>query len=378
MIKTVDKTQTTSLVQQVGHGLISAIRGGTFKPGARLPGERMLAKQFGTSRGTIIEALNLLERQNYIERLPTKGTFVSEDINHELKMVRIIFPFPEPEISLDALSTMEMWGASSEVYRGIIAEAGLNNAEIVFQHFEETDNKLAIARQMRRINDFDGAIFLGAQLRPLMKVANAAGKTCVSIVQRPLLTHGIPEFSTIVNNLNPTINKLFEHLKQRNYKRLHILGKVETPLNELSIENNRIKTGEMIKAARRVGIDASDKLIYRTAEPTVAWFEQLVIELGLNPKDGSELFYCMDTGFVSLLYQYASANNIKIGADIGVYGLASGVTFHNLFPPLTYIKVPHHEMGRRACRMLINEIEHGRQEFEHEAVQAELIIKESI
>jgi DNA-binding LacI/PurR family transcriptional regulator/DNA-binding transcriptional regulator YhcF (GntR family) len=377
MIKAVDKTQTTSLAQQVGQGLINAIRSGTFKAGKRLPGERVLAKQFGTSRGTVIEALNLLERQNYIERLPTKGTFVADDIDHELKMVRILFPFPEPEISLDALSTLEMWGASSESYRGILAEAGLSNGEVVFQHFEETDNKLAIARQMRRLNDFDGAIFLGAQLRPLMKAANAAGKTCVSIVQRALFSHGEPEFCTVVNDLEPAIDQLFKHLGQRNYKRLHILRAPDNPLSETSIENNRMKMDAMIDAARKVGIEASDNFIYQTAEPTAAWIEQLVNKLTLNLENGAELFYCMDTDFVSALYQYAATNNIKIGSGVGVFGLASGITFHNLFPPLTYIQVPHHEMGRKACRMLINEMEHGRQEFFHERIPAELIIKES-
>lgn len=377
MIQAVDKTKATSLATQVGQGLIDAIRNGTFKEGKRLPGERILAKQFGTSRGTIIEALNLLERQNYIERIPTKGTFVADDINHELKTTRILFPFPESEISLNALNTLEIWGASSEAYHGIIAEAGLNNGEVVFQHFEDNNNKLTIARQIRRLRDFDGAIFLGAQLRPLMQAANAAGKTCVSIVQRALLSQGIPEYCTVVNDLQPAIDQLFKHLSQCNYKRLRILKPLDNPSYDASTENNLMKIVAMKDAAAKVGITHLDDFIYQTATPTIAWFEQLVAETGINLEDGSELFYCMDTDFVGVLYQYAAMNNIKIGTKFGVYGLASGITFHNLFPPLTYIRVPHHEMGRKACKMLLNEIKNGRQKISHETVLAELIIKES-
>ncbi|WP_027178342.1 FadR/GntR family transcriptional regulator [Maridesulfovibrio bastinii] len=52
------------------------IRGGTFKEGENLPSERKLMKELQVGRGSVREALRILEIKGYIETKPGIGAFV--------------------------------------------------------------------------------------------------------------------------------------------------------------------------------------------------------------------------------------------------------------------------------------------------------------
>jgi GntR family transcriptional regulator / MocR family aminotransferase len=57
---------------------------GRLRPGARLPGTRDLASQYGLSRGTIVNAFEQLATEGYIEGSVGSGTFVSATLPDEL------------------------------------------------------------------------------------------------------------------------------------------------------------------------------------------------------------------------------------------------------------------------------------------------------
>ncbi len=62
---------------QVYSSLQDRIRAGEFRPGTALPSERQLVKDYGVSRITIIKAMDLLERDNLIEKQQGRGSFVT-------------------------------------------------------------------------------------------------------------------------------------------------------------------------------------------------------------------------------------------------------------------------------------------------------------
>jgi GntR family transcriptional regulator len=57
--------------------LLEKIESGEWQPGHQLPGEHQLTAEFGISRATVRQALQLLESQGRIERRQGKGTFVA-------------------------------------------------------------------------------------------------------------------------------------------------------------------------------------------------------------------------------------------------------------------------------------------------------------
>lgn len=68
--------------------LYSALRAeileGRLRPGARLPGTRDLAAQYGLSRGTIVSAFEQLQSEGYVEGSVGSGTYVSKVLPDEL------------------------------------------------------------------------------------------------------------------------------------------------------------------------------------------------------------------------------------------------------------------------------------------------------
>jgi len=68
--------------------LRSKILEGRLRPGARLPGTRDLARQYGLSRGTIVYAFEQLKSEGYVDGTVGSGTYVSKVLPDELLQVR--------------------------------------------------------------------------------------------------------------------------------------------------------------------------------------------------------------------------------------------------------------------------------------------------
>src|SRR4051794_15880797 len=54
----------------------SRIENGTYAPGATLPSEAQLVKEFLVGRTTVVRALQMLQRDGWIDREHGRGTFV--------------------------------------------------------------------------------------------------------------------------------------------------------------------------------------------------------------------------------------------------------------------------------------------------------------
>ena len=68
----------TSKYQQFSQFLLGEIQKGTYKPGAKLPSERELAKTYDLAHMTVNKALNGLVSAGYLRRVQGMGTYVAE------------------------------------------------------------------------------------------------------------------------------------------------------------------------------------------------------------------------------------------------------------------------------------------------------------
>jgi DNA-binding LacI/PurR family transcriptional regulator len=66
------------LYTRIYNDLLAKIRGGVFGAGSRLPSEKELSEQYGVSRITSKNALEALRKEGYVQRMPGRGTFVSD------------------------------------------------------------------------------------------------------------------------------------------------------------------------------------------------------------------------------------------------------------------------------------------------------------
>ncbi|HEV2887250.1 MAG TPA: GntR family transcriptional regulator [Jatrophihabitans sp.] len=63
--------------RQIGQDLAARIGRGEFKPGAPLPSQALLSKEYGVTLMTLRQALSELETDGLIAQLPGRGTFVT-------------------------------------------------------------------------------------------------------------------------------------------------------------------------------------------------------------------------------------------------------------------------------------------------------------
>ncbi len=371
MLDVIDKNSKTALSVQVSEKLIASIRGGLLKPGKRMPGIRLLSKKFGTSHSTIIEALNMLGKQNYIERIPGKGTFVADDIGHELSLTRLVFPFPEsalgPQIGL------ENWETVSAFYRGMLTQAIKLHAEISFLHFDEAKTEISQSRQLRRLSDFDGCIFIGEQLEPLLNGLIAKDKPCVV-----LSTSSYANAASISEDVDESISSILSLLAEHGYKRLRILSHANPLANSIDDVNRTHKINSAILAAKAKGIIAGHTMVYDLKDNSDVTIDELFAGIGPDLKYRQDAFFAIDAETVPAVYRFAARNNLKIGNDFGIFGFASGITFNNLDPEVTYSKINHFEMGEAACRMMVDAVKGGEWRGKKIMLSNTLIIKQSI
>lgn len=91
--------------EDVVNQIQEAILDGRLKPGDRLPSERELGETFKTSRGTLREALRVLEQKGLIEiRLGVNGGAIVRDLNTEPMCEGLTLLLRSQMVSLDHLA----------------------------------------------------------------------------------------------------------------------------------------------------------------------------------------------------------------------------------------------------------------------------------
>ncbi|MEJ6021978.1 FadR/GntR family transcriptional regulator [Ramlibacter sp. PS4R-6] len=77
------------LYRQIAEQLRALMTQGEFKPGARLPAERDLAKQMGVSRPSVREALIALEVEGWVEVRTGSGVFVLDRAQQKIETRKV-------------------------------------------------------------------------------------------------------------------------------------------------------------------------------------------------------------------------------------------------------------------------------------------------
>ena len=108
---------TRPLYLQLRDALAERVAGGEWRPGAAIPNEGDLAREFGVSAGTMRKALDLLEDEHLLTRRQGRGTFVNDQSSEELAIRfcnvrkadgrRIVSQFRDLKISEETADEME-------------------------------------------------------------------------------------------------------------------------------------------------------------------------------------------------------------------------------------------------------------------------------
>ncbi len=75
---TIDQGAAEPLWRQLADLLRSKIESGELPAGRVMPSENTLSQEYGLARGTVVKALDALERDGLVVRVQGRGTFVRE------------------------------------------------------------------------------------------------------------------------------------------------------------------------------------------------------------------------------------------------------------------------------------------------------------
>ena len=110
------KAKQNRIFQDVVEQIQDVILDGKIKPGERLPSERELGEMLGTSRGTLREALRILEQKGLIEiRLGVNGGAIVKETNWEQMSETLALLIRSQSVALEHLAEFR------EGVEGIIA-----------------------------------------------------------------------------------------------------------------------------------------------------------------------------------------------------------------------------------------------------------------
>ncbi|MEV6588750.1 FadR/GntR family transcriptional regulator [Streptomyces acidicola] len=96
--RVVSAGQSGLLTERIARQLEHDIRSGAIAVGAKLPSERELAAQFGSSRNVVREALQRLEAQQLIEVAPGRGSFVCEQTSGQARGYDALYRAGRPTV----------------------------------------------------------------------------------------------------------------------------------------------------------------------------------------------------------------------------------------------------------------------------------------
>lgn len=111
------KTKHLILYEELLEFFLSA-----YQPGDLLPTENQLLSRFDAGRGTLRTALNRLAEKSIIQRIPGKGTFLSERYQVGLKRYRTALILSEQEFA-DTTVWQYTWYNNMEMINGALKEA---------------------------------------------------------------------------------------------------------------------------------------------------------------------------------------------------------------------------------------------------------------
>lgn len=89
----IDKTVPVPLHYQLKSLILSEIESGNLKIGDCLPTEMQMAEHFQISRSTVRQAISALSNEGWLERVASKGTFVTNNTHPSENLIRSFEPF---------------------------------------------------------------------------------------------------------------------------------------------------------------------------------------------------------------------------------------------------------------------------------------------
>lgn len=319
----------------------------------KLPGERVLALDFGVSYMTIRKAIAELVEEGLLHKVGTKGTFVNNKSRNAMVTGNIGF-FLDEEINE---------GISSPYY------------SLMFKSLEEETAKRGY--NMLFFSDFDDLNPLKSKKKidgviiccfPRIEDKIQAIKKFIPIVLLDNIASDKSIPSVTIDNFNSSCNSA-EYLLSLGHRRIGFIS----GLMDSDICKDRLLGFK--NALIRYGIQGNDSLFYKgdysfeSGERGGKYFLSL-------PHPPTAIVCANDSMAIGAM-KVIRESGFRIPEDISIIGFDDILVASKVFPALTTNAAPIAEMASKAMEILLDEINGENPSFLHVILEAQLVIRAS-
>lgn len=354
--------------KQLKQSLLKRIAAGEFAEDQPIPSEHALCDHYQVSRTTVRQALGELVASGHLFRVRGKGTFVAQnDALRPQARTKLIGFVPNGEIKSDFEGAMFESIAEHAHVRGynvLVAAAGddLSKAEAYLGQFVENGVEGIIYTPISSENKSE-------YLQDNIQVLLQARKSAIPVVLLDKNLEDI-ELSWVVSDNEAGFHELAEHMIGLGHT---TIGVVTNPYS--SSTHNRVLgyrralqehgipfQEDLVVQLERTGniesaMEATDELLRRKVRPTCILATFDLITRGV-------LIALQDAG-------------ISVPDEIAIAGFDNRVWSEHLPVPLTTVAQPTREMGREACRILLDQIEGKTTEVQQIRLPTTLVVRAS-
>lgn len=338
--------------------VLEEIRHGSFAVGNRLPTKQQLAERFGVSVGTVSRALDALCQEGWLQCKRGRGVYACVPAELRVKQVafvmRAIADVPEHTYHGALFRALSDVCAGADVH---LTVAFTDASE--WQHLPQRYPDTAFYVVAPPEESADTLTFLWQSGTPLVVVGASW--------QQPV------PFPTIDSDNHNGARRGTEYLLHLGHRRIAYINGIE------SSTNCRDRLAGYLNALQTWGIEAQPAWVIRPDDDThlSASARNALMDLLLSPERPTAV-YCAGY-FLSLdVMALAEQLGIAIPQQLSVLGTDDPVSARYLNPPLTTLRQPLYQMGRRAARVLIDGITRRKMpEVVHEHLPMELVTRAS-
>jgi DNA-binding LacI/PurR family transcriptional regulator len=319
----------------------------------KLPGERILAKEYGYSYMTIRKAVDNLVAEGLLYKIPMKGTFVA-DRKSTKKKTRIIGYFLDSSIVAGLTSPYY-----SLIFNALQKQATKHGYSLIY--FTDIDD----SSSYKHMHNIDGAI-ISCFPRVEHIVEEINQHIPVVVIDNSSSDKTIPSF--IIDNFN-AVRSSVNYLCSMGHRRIGFM----TGLEDSDVGKNRYAGYR--SGLSHHGIKLNQKLVFKG---------DFSFESGakggdyfLSLKKPPTAVVCANDAMAIAMIRQAVQRGLNVPDDLSIIGFDDIPVASQISPSLTTMAAPIDQITEMACNMLISLINGEKPENKHIALPARLVIRDS-
>jgi len=330
------------LTEKVSRQLREKIIAGKYKPGQKLPSERMLEQEYGVSRITVNRAMAMLNAQGVLERRRGIGSFVAENFGQK----------PEDLVGDGLVKFLSTGGkvkgevCVSSGQEGMCKELKKHGKDLIVKYYYSESDYISELRELES-NGIFGAVIWHL---PSEEGDSILGRLKKQGVRFVLLDSYCTELETdyVITDNYQGGRVMTEHLISQGHKNIvYVTQKIR---HFTSLENRQLG---FIQSIMHHGLPITGKTIFPVDSDSVEDIEAVVDDI-LSCADRPTAIFASNDSVAFVVYDLLKARGVNVPEDISVAGFDDVDRSKYLEVPLTTVAQDFHEIGKKAVTILLS------------------------